>query len=111
MVTPAEIAKQVDSLFRLATQQHVAPTQWLEALESAETPVIVGLLSQLGSTGTTGAQLEALRESARALLDARLSAENIQAMQSLEAAATRLSKVAIAVTVVLGVLGLATAIL
>lgn len=101
---PAHLSKAIDDLYLVASRQSVSETEWVEVIKSSDTDAIAGIIARLGSTATTGAKFEALRDSARALLDDRLTTQSVDAMRPLEAAATRLQWVAIGVTAVVGLL-------
>jgi hypothetical protein len=101
-MTTDELQKEIDSLYSLARDEHGAAV-WIESLERASDRAIAGLISRIGSTGSTGAQLEARRESARAILDFRLSERSIEVQTQLEKAATKLGKVGVWATVVIGI--------
>lgn len=104
-ISPEQLEARVGELYGLAVKDPTA-SAWVSALSAAQPEALAGIISRLGSTGTTGARFEALRESARAVLEERLTNRLIETTQSLEAAATRLAKIGIAASVVIGVAGL-----
>jgi hypothetical protein len=101
-MTTNELQQEIDELYSVA-RNGASAAVWIETVENASDRAIAGLVSRIGSTGTTGAQLEARRESARAILDFRLSERSIEVQTRLEEAATKLSKVGLWATVVIGI--------
>jgi len=104
-ISPGELEARVSELYGLAVKDPTA-SAWVGALSAAQPEALAGIISRLGSTGTTGARLEALREAARAVLEDRLTQRLIETTRSLEAAATRRAKIGIAASVVIGLAGL-----
>jgi hypothetical protein len=86
-----------------ARSEQTPAAVWVEAVHAASDRAIVGTIAQLGLTGSIGALLEARRDSARAVLDGRLFERPIEVEERLEAAATRLGKIGIFATIVIGI--------
>src|SRR2546425_1172530 len=82
------------------------PTEILGHLESMSPRDLTAILPTLFSTGTTGAQREALRDTINAVLYRKLTDSLIAAIRSLDASAERLEKVGWWITVVVGVVGI-----
>ncbi len=76
------------------------PYEWAFACRDARPEIVAAALVSLAGTGTAGAQLEALRDAARVVVDAKLSASLIDAMEKLEGKATFVGVVGILVAVV-----------
>ena len=76
------------------------PDDFMALVERADPEVIRLLIARLGSTGTTGATWEALRDATNAVMNSRLSANQVAAMDSLNRSTTLLAKVGIAVAAV-----------
>jgi len=92
-------------LYGIAVKQPSA-SHWIAELQATDLHAIAAVISRLASTGTTGAQLEGLRESARAVLEARLAESLVSTTKRLERSASRLAVVAIIATVVIGLAGI-----
>lgn len=79
------------------------PTHLICKLKEADSDTLYALISQTGSTGTTGAEYEALRETATAILHARLTDNLVTTMKQLNGSATILYWVGLIVATVIGV--------
>jgi len=86
------------------------PTEILGALESMSPRDLTAILPTLFSTGTTGAQREALRDTINAVLYRKLTDSLIDAIRSLDASAERLAQVGWWITIVVGVVGVGVGI-
>jgi len=87
-------------LISLARDNHQVKTEdWFEALKTAPTIEIIYALSGLRffSTGHTPQELEALRDSARAMIEQKQTEKMVAQMQKLEDQAAKLQKIAIGV--------------
>jgi hypothetical protein len=81
-------------------------TEILGHLESMSPHDLTSVLPTLFSTGTTGAQREALRDTINAVLYRKLTDSLVDAIGSLDASAERLAKVGWWITIVVGVVGI-----
>ena len=94
------LGKQVQDLLQLRTGDLQT---LIVKLKEADSDTLYALIARTGSTGTTGAEEQALREAAIAILRARSTESLVTTMNQLERAATRLTWVGILIAV-LGVL-------
>ncbi len=76
------------------------PDKFMGMIENADLMVVRILIARLGSTGSTGARFEALRDGAIAVLQSRLSANQTKALNSLNISTSFLAKVGICVAVI-----------
>lgn len=104
-MTREELEAESQRLYDIAVNRPSA-SQWIAELDATDLQAIAAVMSRLASTGTTGAQLEGLRESARAVLEARLADNLVSTTERLERSASRLSLVAIIATIVIGLAGI-----
>ena len=74
--------------------------KFVELLEEVDLSIVRILIARLGSTGTIGAQYEARRDAAIAVLQSRLAANQVNALERLNSSTTYLAKVGIAVAIV-----------
>lgn len=77
-----------------------SPDTFSEKIKNADLKVLRILIARLVSTGSTGARFEALRDNAIAVLQSRLSANQIEALNTLNASTSFLAKVGIGVGIV-----------
>ncbi len=84
-----EIWKSVDDL-----------DKFVERLEQVDLSVVRVLIARLGSTGILGAQYEARRDAAIAVLQSRLATHQVNALERLNSSTTYLAKVGIVVAIV-----------
>lgn len=78
----------------------------LQDLDNTETAELVRLLPYFASTGMTGAELQALRDTIQATVQARLYRDLIGAVNGLNSSTTRLTKVGWVVSALLAVAGI-----
>lgn len=104
-MAPDQIEAESQRLYAIAVKEPSA-SQWIAELLAADLHAVAAVISRLASTGTTGARLEGLRESARAILEARLADNLVSTTERLEQSATRLAVVALIATIVIGVAGI-----
>ena len=90
---------RIQSLLRLAHN----PTGLVSELKKADSDTLYAFVSQTGSTGLTGAEYEAARQTAVAILQARLTDSLLTTMERLNRSATILYWVGIAVALIIGV--------
>jgi hypothetical protein len=76
------------------------PDDFMLLVERSDPEVLHLLIARLGSTGATGASWEALRDAVNAVMNSRLSANQVAAMDRLDRSTTLLAKVGIAVAAV-----------
>ena len=109
-MTAEELEAESQRLYDVALGKTSA-SQWICELRTTNLEAIAAVMSRLASTGATGAQLEGMRESARAVLEARLAENLLLTTERLERSAARLSVVAIIATVVIGLAGIVIPVL
>jgi hypothetical protein len=97
-----EVARRADSIWKFIETPNIEkPDKFMAQVEQAEPDEVLRLLiARLGSTGTTGATWEALRDATNAVMNSRLSANQVGAMDRLNKSTTRLMWVGIAVAIV-----------
>jgi hypothetical protein len=92
-----------DGLLRLAWESNASlawASRWIEVVKAADTiGEIAAAISQLGSTGSRGAHYDAYRDSARVIIEDRLTERLRSTMERLRAAAIRLCWVGIVLAV------------
>lgn len=74
------------------------PKEWLKELALADPATIIAAIGELQSTGSRGARFEAFRDAASALVQQKVAAETIAAVDRLNKGTAKLAKVGIAVT-------------
>ena len=102
-MTTDDLQGEIAKLYQLTSENSNRGAVWVEAIDAASDQAVLGVISMLSSTGTTGSRLEGFRESARASFDARLAARALDVEERLEAAATFLGKVGIVASIVIGI--------
>ncbi|MDO8473178.1 MAG: hypothetical protein Q7T05_05095 [Dehalococcoidia bacterium] len=90
---------QIQSLLRLRGN----PADLICKLKEADSDTLYALISQTGSTGTTGAEYEAVRETTTAILHARLTDNLVATMKQLNKSATILYWVGMIVAAFIGI--------
>lgn len=94
-------ASKVGDLRRLAEKMpHF--TDWVAQLESADEDILLHLIPEL-HTGQRGDRIEAYRDSARMMLQSKLTDRLTTKMGQLDKAASKLSLVGIVVAIVIGI--------
>jgi hypothetical protein len=102
-------ANEVDELRRLADKKpHFI--EWVDALESKSVEFLTRLITEL-HTEMRGDHFTAYRESAKAVLEAKLTANLIDTLEKLNSSAVKLQKTGIAVMVIIGLATLVVTIL
>ena len=93
-----EIASRANEIWKSIAK----PDEFMSLVERADVDLAVLrlLIARLGSTGTTGAEWEALRDATNAVVNSRLSAKQVAAMDSLNKSTTLLMWVGIVVAIV-----------
>jgi hypothetical protein len=99
-----DLKEETSKLFKLAVEQSTPADVLFAEFEKASPRAIAATLIQLASTGSTGARLNGVRDSARAILDIRLA-------DRLDKSSTRLQIVGWCVTGAIGLLPVFAAIL
>lgn len=79
------------------------PAELVCALKTADPDTLYALISRTGYTGSIGAEYEAVRETALAIHQARLSADLIGSMTKLNSSTTILYWVGLAVAAIIGI--------
>jgi hypothetical protein len=74
--------------------------------EQMEPGKIAVLLAHLGSTGTTGATLEAVRDAGQAIIDQKLTDRLVSTLDKLDRSARWLSIVGILLSTIIGIAGI-----
>jgi|ERR1700693_895515 len=87
------------------------PEELVRALKSADNDTLYALVSRTGYTGSIGAEYEAVRETALAIHQARLTDNLVATMTRLNESATILYWVGIAVAIVVGIAEVAVPLL
>ena len=89
----------VQELLQLKNQ----PDKLVSSLKAADLDTLYSVMSQSGMTGQIGAEYEAVRDTAAAVLQARLTDKLVGTMERLNKSATILYWVGIGVAIVVGV--------
>lgn len=79
------------------------PSDLVRELKAVDSDTLYVLISQTGSTGSTGAEYEAVRETAIAILQERQTDSLVTTMKRLDRSATILSRIGIVVAAVIGI--------
>lgn len=98
-----EFDAKLQKLKEIAIKE-VDPIEWTNCLKDAEPILISTIIAWLGSTGTRGAQYEALRDSARSILETKFTNQLISTMEKLDKSSRVLTIVGIVLTVAIGLL-------
>jgi len=80
-----------------------SPAELVRVLKGSENDMLYALISRTGYTGSIGAEYEAVRETALAIHQARLTDKLVATMKRLNQSATILYWVGIAVAIVVGI--------
>ena len=84
--------------------------EWATKLKEEDPIVISTIIAWLGSTGITGARFDALRDSAYSILETKMINQLIITLEKLDKSSSRLTKVGIALGVIIGILGVIVAL-
>ena len=91
------------NLIQSLLQLKNSPEKLVQQLKAADAETLYELISQSGMTGPLGAEYEAIRETAIAIHQARLTEGLVTTMKQLDTSATILYYVGIVIAVVIGI--------
>jgi hypothetical protein len=104
-----EIQAKAQALLDLHENRQKRENLWT-AMQEADSPVLSALIAKLGRSGTVGAEDNAIRGAAVAILQMRMSENLIATMKTLNRSATILYWVGIGTAFVIGVAGIGVAV-
>lgn len=79
---------------KLAQSGHEG-SDWFRAIEEADTRDLIHAIGAMGATGTIGVKYDALRDSARSMVEQKLTERMIEKMEALERVSTRLGRIGV----------------
>jgi len=96
-VDSASLDKEIGELYGVSMRKH--PAEWTSKLWEADIRAASGVLARLHATGFSGAEAEAYRETARAVIEHRLTNRVVEQMIKLERVGSILTIVGIGIAV------------